>query len=229
MTPQPFEDTGAVLAELARSLGSDPAPLGVQQRVADAAVAEIEGARWAGITQLSRSGAFTPVATADVVRRVAQAQFDTGEGPCLAAATDPPPIVMSNDLAADTRWPRFAAVALSYGVRAALAFQLYTDSDTIGSLTVYADQAEAFTPASQHLGGLLAAHAALAIRATNTEANLRFGLETRDVIGQAKGILMERFKISDIDAFDLLAAASQQTQRKIREIAGHLARTGELG
>lgn len=109
-----------------------------------------------------------------------------------------------------------------------LSFRLFSHSDTIGALNLYARGADAFTDRDAHLGTLFAAHAAMAMSATMTQANLSTALDNRDLIGQAKGILMERFKVDDVTAFTLLAEAASRTNRKVRDIAAHLAHTGEM-
>jgi hypothetical protein len=98
----------------------------------------------------------------------------------------------------------------------------------MGALNLYAGPAAAFGEESESTGMLLAAHAAIAMTTARTEATLRARLGTRNVIGQAKGILMERYKISATEAFGLLAASSQSVNQKLRAVADHLAATGEL-
>ena len=132
------------------------------------------------------------------------------------------------DLSTDDRWPEFAAAAVHLGVRSMLSFQLYTDADTIGALNIYAAGPNAFTDDSVRTGTLLATHAAVAAVAAAESGHMRIALQSRDVIGQAKGILMERFRITAEQAFDLLIAASQNSHRKLNEVAAELAATGEL-
>jgi AmiR/NasT family two-component response regulator len=98
----------------------------------------------------------------------------------------------------------------------------------MGALDVYGGKINAFDSDAENTGLLLASHAAIAMAGSRDITNLRVGLENRDIIGQAKGILMERYKISSQEAFDLLVMASQSTHRKLREIADELAATGEL-
>ena len=133
-----------------------------------------------------------------------------------------------DDLTTDERWPVFTAGAVDFGIRSMLSLHLYTDRESFGALNIYARQRHAFTPDSVATGVLLAAHCAVAIAATTASANLRIALESRDVIGQAKGILMERHKITPTEAFDLLITASQHSHRKLRDIAAHLTETGAL-
>lgn len=192
----------------------------------DAAVAEVPGAEHAGVTILDHDSVSTPVATSEVVAVIDRAQYETGQGPCVHAAVDG--VVRSDDLDNEPRWPRFAPHAVEMGIRSMLSFHLYARNDTIGALNIYARAADAFNESSVHMGTLLATHAAVALTQTKKEANLRIALESRDVIGQAKGILMERFKIDNAAAFDLLIAVSQHTHRKLRDIAEDLATTGSL-
>ena len=122
---------------------------------------------------------------------------------------------------------RSAPPPLPLELRSMLSFQLYTDTDTLGALNIYAPQVAAFTEDSEHTGTLLAAHAAVAATANTRHAHLRVALGTRDVIGQAKGILMERYKITAEQAFDLLISASSCTNLKLREVAEQLSTTPE--
>ena len=216
------------LAGLARSLAAEADLAGVRSRVLEAALAHIEGAEYAGITALSRREASTPAATDELVLVIDKLQYATGEGPCLSAAADHEAVVLVDDLTADGRWPVFSDGAVSHGIRSMLSLHLYTACDTIGALNVYAREPHAFTADSVHTGVLLAAHSAAAIVAAATTTNLRRALDSRDVIGQAKGILMERFKITSADAFDMLIAASQDSNRKLRDVAAELSDTGVL-
>lgn len=237
-----------LLADLARQLASEDDRAGVLARVVAASLTQIDGAEHAGITELTRNGVTTPVATDDLVHQIDQQQYTIGEGPCLSAALEGQHTVCVDDLRTDTRWPQFSAAVTSLGVRSMLSFQLYTGAETssgpvrrgsgasggsnrievIGALNIYAGSAAAFTDESVHNGTLLAAHAAVAAAAADTTNNLRIALQSRDMIGQAKGILMERFKLTPEQAFDLLITASQNTNRKLRDLAEHLSATGEL-
>ncbi len=216
------------LAALVRQLATEPEVDGVLARVVDASVSQIDGAEHAGITLLSGKSVSTPVATDEMVREVDRQQYATGQGPCLTAALEFQPVVRVDDLRTDARWPAFSAAVAYLGLRSMLSFQLYTDSDTIGALNVYAAPTGAFSDDSVHTGTLLAAHAAAAATAASTTANLRIALDSRDLIGQAKGILIERYKITAEQAFDLLIAASQRSHRKLKDVAAGLTATGEL-
>ena len=107
-----------------------------------------------------------------------------------------------------------------------LCLQLFVHEDTLGALDLLAHQESAFTDDSEHIGLLLASHAAIAVADAQKLGHAAIALANRDIIGQAKGILMERFKITADQAFELLAKVSQDTNRKLSAIAEDLARTG---
>jgi hypothetical protein len=134
----------------------------------------------------------------------------------------------SNDLRNEPRWPRWAAIAVEHGVLSALSFQLFVEGDRMGALDVYGDRPNAFDEEAENVGLLLASHAAIAMAGSRKTDQLRIAVESRDLIGQAKGILMERYKIGPAQAFDLLVVASQRTHRKLHDVAEQLADTGEL-
>ena len=109
-----------------------------------------------------------------------------------------------------------------------LSFQMYVEEDDLGALNLYSTRAGAFTDASEHIGLLYAAHAAIAYSGARTQQRLAEAVATRELIGRATGILMERHKVSAEQAFDQLTRASQQGNRKLRDVADELARTGVL-
>jgi GAF domain-containing protein len=215
------------LSEMARQLQAEPDPEAVMQRIVDAAVAEIPGATAAAITLLDGGELRSPAHSSDVALRVGEAQRDTGQGPCVDTSREEVTL-RSDDLRKDERWPEFASIAVEHGVLSILSIQLFVEKDSMGALNVYADAADAFDEEAENVGLLLASHAAIAMSASKVVSNLRIALQTRDVIGQAKGILMERYKLSSVQAFDLLVTASQRWHRKLRDVADELAETGEL-
>ena len=137
-------------------------------------------------------------------------------------------MVLVNDLAAETRWPQFTELARSAGAGSLLAFQLYVDGDNLGALNLYATSAEAFDEESEHVGLLFAAHAALAYDAAQTHAGLTRSVATRQLIGQAQGILMERHKVTADRAFEMLVQVSQHSNTKLRDVSEHQIHSGML-
>jgi transcriptional regulator with GAF, ATPase, and Fis domain len=199
----------------------------LMSRIVHAAVAEIDGAAGAAITLFDRGRLTSPAHSDERARRLGLAQQHTGQGPCLDTSRKHVTL-RSDDLRLETRWPRWAAAAVADGVLSVLSLQLFVAHDAMGALEVYGEDANAFDDEAENTGLLLASHAAVAMSATRKIANLHTALASRDVIGQAKGILMERHKVDAAQAFDLLIRASQTTQRKLNVIAEHLATTGEL-
>jgi hypothetical protein len=206
-------------------------------RIAQAAVTTVAGCRMASVTLAEGSGYRTAASTDPAATAVDQAQYRTQEGPCLDAIDAP---VVSAPSFPDQRWPALAALPTEFGVQSALSYQLTTASGPEvagdgGSLNSYGVTSAAFDDSAREIGLILAAHASLALRAVGERTTLRRLdsdlqqlLLTRDVIGQAKGILMERLKITPEDAFDLLRRSSQRLNVKLREVARGLADTGEL-
>lgn len=215
------------LSELAREMQADTTSEALQQRIVTAAVSEVPGARYAGITLVAGKNVSTTAASDPLVGRIDQIQYATGEGPCLDSAVRHE-TVRSDDLRSETRWPRFSRQTADLGVRSMLSCQLFTEAESFGALNLYAPDPGAFGPDSESTGILLASHAALAMAAARTEAGLTAAIDTRDLIGQAKGILIERYKITGVEAFGLLVASSQSVNRRLRDVAGHLVDTGEL-
>jgi len=162
-----------------------------------------------------------------LVEKIDALQNEVGEGPCLE--TSQRALVTSvPDLERDTRWPRFTPGALRLGVRSTMAFSLYVDDQRLGSLSVFSARPGAFTEESEREGLLFAAHAAVALAAHRRAEHLSRALESRDLIGQAKGILVERHGVTSESAFLALAKASQDSNVKLREVAEQLVREANL-
>ncbi|KXF48886.1 histidine kinase [Rhodococcus sp. SC4] len=212
-------DLSRTMAELARSL-SGPRTLDERLRAVTAAVVELmPHETCAGILLISGGNKFETVApTSELLRKLDHAQQQLGQGPCVAAALNNL-VVRSEDLRSESRWPQFAAAAVDVGILSSMSFQLYTSEGKMGALNLFAFSPNAFGPNEEAAGEVLAAHAALALTAVRTEEQLRSAVASRDVIGQAKGMLMERFDIDAIRAFELLSRLSQETNTRLSVIA----------
>ncbi|MFB9833473.1 GAF and ANTAR domain-containing protein [Actinoallomurus acaciae] len=214
------------LAGLARLLEAEDDAALVVQQILRLAENEVPGAVHAGATMLGQDGASTPVYTGELAARLDALQYDVGQGPCVDALLTES--VCADDLAYESRWPRFAPLAVARGVRSVLAFRLSVRIGAVGVLSLYSPKPHAFTAAAERVGGSIAACAAIAMATIGERAQLRNALESRDVIGQAKGILMERYRVAAQEAFALLSASSQHTNVKLRDVAERLAKTGEF-
>jgi GAF domain-containing protein len=181
----------------------------------------------AGLTVFLR-GEFTPRAsTGEVPLLLDRLQQELGDGPCVSAARHQS-IFRIEDTGRDERWPQFSAEAMRLNVRSMLCVPLWIDERSLGALSLYADQVAAFTDLHERVTTLLATFAALALAEAQRAGQLHDALHNRDVIGQAKGILMERHGITADAAFSVLARVSQAGNMKLAEIARHLVQTGKL-
>jgi GAF domain-containing protein len=216
------------LSAVARDLEPYDDPAVVLTEIVAAAVALVPGAEEGSISVvMGRRQVTSEAATSDLPRHVDALQMETGQGPCLDAAFGQH-TVRVDDLSAELRWPRFAQRASETGAAGMLSLQLFIEGDNIGALNLYSRTPGAFSDESEQVGLLFAAHAAIAYAATRKEAQLSEALANRDEIGQAKGILMERYKITADRAFLVLVRVSQQTNRKLHQVAAELAQTGTL-
>jgi GAF domain-containing protein len=226
MTTSPFS-VARDLNELARGLEAEPDFTAVMHWIVMAAVTELGGATAAAITLVQHGQVSSSVPSSKLAERTGTIQRETGEGPSADNRREEATIRV-DDLRESSRWPTFAPRAVKMGVLSLLSFQLLARHDNIGVLDVYSDRPGGFDSYDEDTGLLLASQAAIAIRASRKVTGLRMAMNTRDLIGQAKGILMERYKIDGERAFDVLDRTSQHTNRKLRDIAEHLATTGEL-
>lgn len=205
------QDTEALLADIVH------ASLDLIPHVAEASISLVMGRR----TVQSKA------ASGELPRRIDALQSATGEGPCVDAAYEQL-IVRVPDLSREERWPDFAQAAYDAGARSMLSFQLFVRGDNLGALNLYGDDVNIFDEESEQVGLLVAAHAAVAFSDAQQISQLNQALGTRDLIGQAKGILMERFKITSQQAFHILTRASSESNIKLRDVADHLTRSGEI-
>lgn len=151
-------------------------------------------------------------------------QLRAGEGPLPEALAGG---VAAGDDLRTAPWPRFAPAALDRGIRSAVCVPLESGTGVLGAVAVYAREPADWSGEGRQLLEPVAAHAALALAAVQRAAHLNRALESRDVIGQAKGVLMERYRITADAAFGILARASQDTNRRLKDVAELVTETGE--
>ncbi|MFG1813619.1 GAF and ANTAR domain-containing protein [Kribbella sp. NPDC049174] len=217
------------LSEMARGLYQADAPDDVLREAVQAAMDLVPGAQAGSITALVGGTRVEHKAESGTLpARVDAIMSEYDEGPCLDALFQRR-IVRVEDMRRETRWPRFAPRAAELGALSMLAFPLFVKDDNFCALNLYADEAHAFTDESEHVGRLLATHAAVAYSGAQREEHLLAAIETRDLIGQAVGLLMERYSITSDRAFDTLVRFSRQSNRKLRDLALELIRDAEAG
>ncbi|MCE3553282.1 ANTAR domain-containing protein [Pseudonocardia sp. RS11V-5] len=212
----------------------------VLERVIRSAKAVVSGADLVSVTLRDPERGFhTPVETDALATRLDELQYRLDEGPCVAATRrEGMGLVHETDLTVSEQFPRWAPAAADLGVRGVLAVGLFPDGDAprMGALNLYTLEGGPLDVAERDVALVLAAHASTALAATQAcaasdleAAQLRRALQSRDVIGQAKGILMERRGVSAEEAFDILRRTSQQLNVKLAQVAETLAaRRSEL-
>jgi GAF domain-containing protein len=216
-----------MVAELASELVDTPSLEELLERALSLATDIVPGCEQAGISLLQDRVVDTPASFGELAAMCDRLQEQLGDGPCVTALLESD-IIRIDDIRDDTRWPEFAAGAARAGVRSMLACRLATQRDKLGALNLYSTSPGAFTAESEAMAVGYAAHVSLALSALDRESNLRRALESREVIGQAMGILMERHRITASQAFDVMVHASQRSNVKLRLIAEELVRTGSL-
>ena len=209
---------------------------GLLQTVADLAKQVMPGNPEASVLLLVRDRPDTVVSTGALATDLDETQYDRGHGPCLHAARTGE-LTEIPDTRTDDRWPDYLPRAVERGNLSSLSIPLAIDAGArvTGALNVYARRPDAFDADSRSIGTRFAPYAAVAAgnlqayrSARDTADNLQLALESRAVIDQAKGVLMERYKITADQAFQLLAGASMHANRKVRDIADDLVHTGEF-
>ena len=196
--------------------------------------AVMPGVDAASITLIREDRAYTAAFDGQIAMDADELQYERGHGPCLDAGRAGELFVI-DDMATEERWPDYAAHARGLGVGSSLSIPLPFQGVTIGALNNYSLQPGAFSTEDVVLGEEAAAFIAIAVanaeaaaRAEGDVDNMRRAMASRAVIEQAKGILMERYKVTAEQAFTLLTHASQRTNVKLRDVAQELADTGVL-
>lgn len=207
------------MAELARSVAAPRSIDDVFAGVTAAAEELIAGVDTAGVLLIGDGGSFeTLPAVGGFTHQLHALQMQYGEGPCVEAALDEV-VVRTDDFRDEKRWPQYAPACVEMGFFSGLSFKLYTADRTAGALNLFGHQPNVWTAEAETIGAVLAAHAAAAVLASRHGDQLQAALASRDRIGQAKGIIMERFKVDDVQAFEMLRKLSQDSNTKLVELA----------
>ena len=207
--------------------------IGTLNSVVELAVATIDGCDFAGLFTMS-GGVLNPAVVTDPAVLVVHAvEQGAGEGPCLDAVGERQ-IVSVDDLGTDSRWPHFSPGAVSEGIRSLLCLPLAHANSHDGALILYARYPAAFGAVDRAKATILVSLASMAVSVAHSHEDeerrvedLHVALGTRETIGEALGILMERERITADQAFDILRRASQHLNIKLRDVAQHLVDTGE--
>jgi hypothetical protein len=198
--------------------------------IVDNAAQAVPGVKYAGITVANRDEGIESMAATDpLVVTLDDVQKREGDGPCVAAAWDED-MVRIDDLTTETRWPGYCRSALTdTPVRSLVSFRVFGDHRHRAALNLFAEQPRALTTDAIELGFIFATHTAIAWGMLRRDQQFRSALASRDVIGQAKGMLMERLGINAVAAFDLLKRLSQDSNTPLHGIAERLVTTAGNG
>lgn len=210
------------MADAARFLSTPPEDVDtVLARLADVASRTIPDVDFASISVATRESITTKAATDDIARQLDKVQYDLQEGPCIDALLDDDKAeVVVNDMAHDERWPKYAPAAADHGVRSQMGIQIHREGRrSAGGLNLYSNRTNAFTGETRAAAEIFAVHAAVALDKVRVVTSLTEALATRQVIGQAVGIVMQSYTINGNAAFNYLTRVSQTTNVKLREIA----------
>lgn len=222
---EPISDSE--LAESARQVAANPDVQDALQSVVDLAMASCE-CFGASVTLVGvNGGAETTATSAEIIEQADNLQYQFDEGPCLRAA-EQGGIYLIVETAVEPRWPRWGPAVAAMGLHGVMSIHLFTDARVLGALNLYYTSVDDFTDDEIETARVVAAHASVALARLRSERDLWRAIDSRHLIGQAQGILMERFKLSPERAFSVLRRHSQQYNIKLHEVAATLVRTGRL-
>jgi GAF domain-containing protein len=217
----PSLDFHRTIAELMRAVATEPRPHyePTVARFADLAVRYVDGVDAGGAVLVLGRTDWQPVSEPGTPAGIIEKRhIDLGDGPAMQAARDQQ-IVRIPDLATETRWPEFAASFAALPVRTMVCLPLYTHIHTWGGLMLLANRPEQLGREAEAAGAILATHIAMTLDALHQDRHYRSALGSRDIIGQAKGVLMERFGVDAVAAFALLTRLADESHRPVVVVA----------
>jgi len=230
----PARDNGQiarVLIEMGGVLHSEQTVARTLQLVTELTERTVRSACAVSVTLAGVDGPYTPNASEPIARTLDEVQYEAGDGPCLDAMSEGHTINASlGD--GDGRWPDFTSAAKANAIGSTMSVPLVVNDRSLGALNVYSTDTQLYGEIEEATASLLAQQASAVLAtavafadATALKDQLLQALATRDLIGQAKGILMAREQCDPSAAFDILRRASQRTNRKLREVAADLVRS----
>jgi GAF domain-containing protein len=199
-------------------------------RIAELTVGAVPGTKFAGLTMMSDGKIGTPVFTHSDAPEIDQAEYDADEGPCLEALRTGR-VVSVPSLRGEARWPAFVDAAVNHGILSTAAFPMFGPDVPVGVMNLYATRENGFGENEISTAVLMAEQAGFVL--VNTEAfwqerelsdGLRLAMDSRSVIEQAKGIIMNAQHVSADEAFALLVKQSQYENSKLRAVAEAIVR-----
>jgi GAF domain-containing protein len=216
-------DFTVTLAEAARTINQPRSMDETLAVIAETARNSIPGFDDVGISLMHSDGKVeTKAATGDLVWELDALQYDLDQGPCVSSLREESVIVVEH-LRHAQRWPQYVPQALKLGLKSQMALRLYVDEHgTMGGINLYSTSTEDVEPHAPHMAQVFAAQAAVALGHAQELDQLQQALESRQAIGQAVGIIIERYKLDEHAAFNFIARLSQHSNTKLRDIAARV-------
>ncbi len=216
--PHDHEHIAAALTAAARTINSHRSLEDTLDAIVRAAQQTVPSFAHVGISITHSNGQIeTPAGTGRIVWEIDELQYKLHEGPCYDAIRNGGVTIM-DDIATEERWPRYVEEAARLGLRAQMGLQLYSEEGTLGGLNFYALD-PGIDRDSVQLAELFAAHASIALGRSRYEHQLNESVASRQAIGTAVGLIMERYRIPEDRAFQFLVRASSTGNVKLRTIA----------
>jgi GAF domain-containing protein len=215
-------------AELAEALQAAPTPVQTAEQVISFAAHQLD-ADYGGIVLIHRGGRLETIAATDpLVQQIDALQYELHEGPCRDSSWHGE-VLFVTDLRSDARWPCWASKAADLGIMSLLAVEVCThDGRPVGSINLYWCRPRVMQSDDAAFANIFARHAALALSSSLEIAELSVAMDGRKLIGQAQGILMERYGLDEPHAFEVLRRYSQDHNLKLRRVAEYLVSTRKL-
>jgi transcriptional regulator with GAF, ATPase, and Fis domain len=214
-------DLAAALAQAALALKEPETVEQALSRLVGVALSIIPGAEQCGISVADRKSVSTMASTDGMVDELDQLQYRLDEGPCLDAVRHHTSVVV-DDMRTETRWPRFAPPAAEAGCISQMGIEIFRESGRVGGLNLYSSQPSAFDDYSRQAATLLAIHTSVVMGKVIAVDDLHHALQTRQMIGQAVGIVMYRYAVDERAAFAYLTRTSQNSNVKLHDVAAHI-------
>jgi GAF domain-containing protein len=220
--PSESSDLALSLAEAARSINSPRTLEETLDAIVKATRTSVPGFDQVGISITNGDGTgITKAATGPLVWELDRIQYSLREGPCVDTLLGDD-VVVAPWLRHDQRWPRWVPEAVTRGVKAQLAVQLFIDDEVVGGLNMYSTETEEVVPEAAQAAQIFATHAAIALGRSRRESQLEEALTTRQKIGMAIGLVMGQYGVDAERAFDFLARVSSTSNIKLRDIADEM-------
>ncbi|MEV8371124.1 GAF and ANTAR domain-containing protein [Kribbella sp. NPDC056861] len=188
---------------------------------------QAEACSYAGVMLTLRGEREIAAVTDPLVTKIYEFQSGIGEGPILTAVSEGVTVRVP-DSRTETRWPAWGARLTKYRIRSSLHVPMWASAQLIGVLSLFNTAPDAFTVDDEAIAHILARHASVAVANARNDESMKASIDARKLVGQAMGILMERFDLDEKRAFELLKRYSQQHNIKLRDVAVELVNTRQL-